>query len=214
MTENTFFTGLTLSAASCGHDVTTVCSNQERTSENNASMTSPNASFDGHELLMQRITESNHLTSTQDHDVSLDDDCLNQLASSSAMTHSDMLHQFKSNSLPMYFSKRCKLCNKPLTNKAHLPKYPHVPNVTQFCTCATLAHSAASRAHPPNRYNHPMKPPSDVSTEEPVKSSYQRDKVDPLEYKHKREVSFRICALIPNFTKTVKSHLAAIKENR
>ena len=181
--------GLTLSAASCGHDITTVCSNQERVLDNAASATSPNSSFDDHDV-MQRIAESSHLASAQDNDVSLDDDCLNQLANSSALTHSDVLQQFKSNSLPMYFSKRCKLCNKPQTNKAHLPKYLHVPNASLYCTCATHAHQVASRAHPPNRNSHAVKPPPDVSIEEPVnKSSYQRDKVDPLEYKHKKQVS-------------------------
>ena len=44
-----------------------------------------------------------------------------------------------------------------------------------------------------------MKPSSDASTEEPVKSSYQRDKVDALEYKHKREVSFNCWTLVPDF---------------
>ena len=192
-----FSLGLTLSVASCGYDVTTVCSNQERSENNagnaNAGAFSPDTSFDDHDV-MQKIAESSHMTSTQHHDVSLDD-------ANVAMTTNniDVLAQFKSNSLPMYFSRRCKLCNKPQTNKAHLPKYPHVPNMSQYCMCGVQNNAPPSRAahQPPNchmlnnSYNHPVKPPPDGPTDDPINSSYPRDKVDALEYKQKRQVCVR-----------------------
>ena len=62
------------------------------------------------------------------------------------------LGQFKSNSLPMYYSKKCKLCGKP-TYKSHLPyndrTFQDLAAVLNVCLCKSTTISGCQKGQPP-----------------------------------------------------------------
>ncbi len=113
----------------------------------------------------------------------------------------ETLNQFRSHSLPMYFSKRCKVCNKPqLYAKTHLPHFTWTENnVTDnvvTCRCLTQRSTAIddrSCPHPlPNTHYAQEISNKHIDTvpleDGESRHSYLRDKVDPPNFKRKRQV--------------------------
>ncbi len=113
----------------------------------------------------------------------------------------ETMNQFRSHSLPMYFSKRCKACNKPqLYAKTHLPHFTwNDSNVTESCvTCQCLIQRSTvsddrSYLHPPSNTHYAKetshKHIETVSHEnDGSRHGYLKDKVDPLSFKRKRQV--------------------------
>ncbi len=183
-----YSSGLMLSAASCSHETTVVCSNQER-AEPLVATCSPNSSFD--EDVTRKHGDSIYVAKAE---VPSNEENLAQIGNrdlSMTTATTDSLNHYKSNSLPMYFSKRCRQCNKPQTT--HLPnRNQNEPHAQEGCSCTELTSATVSYHHNCSAAVQQPKPPSSevdsFGSEEPISTLYERDRIEPSEYKEKRQV--------------------------
>ncbi len=116
------------------------------------------------------------------------------------------LNQFKSNSLPMYYGKRCKVCNKP-TYRPHLPHcdvtiQEGMAVVPGLGLCQCKSNISCTKVTPDAANTQSTETKSHLDNKD-------HDKIDPIEFRKRTEVSYHIRIICLNrcFTQEISTYI-------